>query len=310
MDISRVDGDLGDEQVAGLAGVGGPAGGDVSGVGHLTRLSRAAGRRCWTSGTSAGGRPGQPPGQVAGRVRRRSCRTRRGRRRSPRCGPGRWRAPGTTSSDGSRLTIAPIRCDGERVATSPPGCSRRPGRRGGSPPRAAACRGRRRTGSRRPPGVRSKVSVQSSSGSRSTASATSVVAGQEPVAQLGPVGGRPASSMSPSRASSDAVHASSARPRSRPVQGAGEPLGVQGQVRDHVRAGPVRAAGSARARPSSSRPSTVRTRRWVASGSSSKAPWGSRSVCSWGHPDPLVDHRRVGRRSPLPGNDRSTVGAA
>ena len=64
------------------------------------------------------------------------------------------------------------------------------------------------------------------------------------------------------------------------------------------------------ARAASSRPSTVRTSRWVASGSSSKAPWGSRSTFCWAHGAILTRPSTAACRSPLWGNDRGTVGAA
>ena len=68
---------------------------------------------------------------------------------------------------------------------------------------------------------------------------------QEPVAQRLAVDARASSSMSRVARLAARRYIGTGRPRARPVERAGQALGVQRQVRDHVGAGPARAAGSA-----------------------------------------------------------------
>ena len=174
-----VDRDLGDGQASQLADVGGAAGRHGSGVASPCLDPR---QRAVVAGQSRR----RSRGRSATRRGPRRCRTpwARRRRRTSRCRRGR---SGRTRNGSDRLAASPSSRAAARrtAAASRRGCSRRPGRRGGSRPRAAACRAPRRRGrcgrraparsacprrrpARRPPRRRSRC-VAASSRSRSSA---------------------------------------------------------------------------------------------------------------------------------------------
>ena len=113
------------------------------------------------------------------------------------------------------------------------------GRRGGSRPRAAASGRPRRRGrcGRRPASARSRSAARLSASS-STHSPITVVEARNRSRSGRGVERRPASSMSPSRASWEA-YIGTAAPLVHPLEGAGQRLGVERQVGDDVGAAPA-----------------------------------------------------------------------
>ena len=225
---------------------GGAARRHLSGVGHHASILRQCAVVAGQSVAVAAA--GQPPAEVGGRCRSRSVRPRRSDQ--VRVEVGR-RARGTASA---RLRAWPSRRAGSTANSggqSRVRCSRRRGRRGGSRPRAAASPATVAGRKVRPPGVRSIVGAPGVLGDRGQPRRRS--GRRRPAAGSGARLGLGAGRARRCRRRGPPARRTSApaRPRVEAAQRAGQALGVQGQVGDHVAAGPVRAAATARRTPSS-----------------------------------------------------------
>ena len=229
-------------------------------------------RRCrWSVRRRPRGRSATSPGRR--RSRRRSGRP----RRTTRCASRSVGAARNGSAAGPRLAMASS-SSAENSAASRGAGSRRRGRRGGSPPRAAASRRwwrRRRSG--RPASARSTVD-QASSGTAAGGVDEPGRAAHQPRPEL--AGPGPGELVDVGVAGLvRGVHrhlallvVHEARPGRRP--------GPRSSGRGGRPRGSASSPGSREgpAQSSSARPSTVRTRRWVASWSSS-----SSRAMSWAH---------------------------
>ena len=154
------------------------------------------------------------------------------------------------------------------------------------------------------PGVRSNARrPRRPSGTAATASASSVVAGQEPVAQLGAARRRPAPRCRASRRLLEA-YIGIGSPSTTPVERAGQALGVERQVGHHVGAGPA-------GQPAGRRPVVVVEAvdgADQALGGLGEAARARRRVRAWAHPARPAASSSAAAMSPARARDGGTVG--